>query len=154
SVTGTPSASGHEPAGELEAPRVVGGEDDELGRRRLDSRQRKDNGTVRDEHEVAAGGPAPSDVPERAHLLGLSGVGVEEVAERRPGPRAAEGEPRGLEAATPRARQHAADGNAARPERVANTTGVLAARIGQVALGRTVLEPEAGWIPDARRGDR
>jgi len=109
---------------------------------------------VRDEHEIAAGGPPAGDLAQRTHLLGLVRAIVEQVAERRPRLCLAEGEPRSLEAATPRAREDAADGNRALTEGGAHAPCVLAAAVGEVALGRTVVEAEAGRIADAGRRDR
>src|SRR5262249_56290184 len=71
---------------------------------------------------------------------------------RPPGLDATEREPCRIEAAAPRAGQYARDGDFARAERLADLPCLLAARLSQVALGRTVLDPEAGGIPE--RADR
>src|SRR5262245_27075171 len=72
--------------------------------------------------------------------------------ERPPGLDATEREPCRIEAAAPRAGQYARDGDFARAERLADLPCLLTARLGQVALGRAVLDPEAGGIPE--RADR
>src|SRR5262249_59785348 len=68
--------------------------------------------------------------------------------ERPPGLDATEREPCCIEAAAPWAGQYARDGDFARAERLADLPRLLTARLGQVALGRAVLDLEAGGIPD------
>ena len=95
------------------APGAVGREHDQLGGHRLDPREGEHDGAVRDEHDVAAGRSSPRQLAERAKLLRLAGAIVEEIAQWRPRLRGAEGEARGLETTAPRAREDAADRDAA-----------------------------------------
>src|SRR5215468_5193416 len=67
--------------------------------------------------------------------------------ERPPGLDATEREPCCIEAAAPWAGQYARDGDFARAERLADLPRLLTARLGQVALGRAVLDLEAGGSP-------
>ena len=120
-------SSGHQAPGDPEAPRTLRREHDQLGGRRLDPRERENDGAVGDEHHVAAGGLAPRDLAQRGQLLRLAGAVVEEIAESRPGLGGAEGEPRGLETSAPRAREHASERNTAGPERGPDAPGVVTA---------------------------
>src|SRR5262245_36920777 len=137
-----------EAPGDWKTPRAVGREHDQLGGRRLDPREREHDGTVRDEHDVAAGRSSPRQLTERAKLLGLARAIVEEIAQRRPWLGRAERQARGLEAATPGARQHARDRDAARPERRPDAARVLPSGVGEDALRRAVVELETGRTAD------
>src|SRR4030095_2721112 len=76
--------SGRQAPGDPEAARAVGREHDQLAGSRLDSGERLNDRTVRDEHEIPSGGPPAGDLAQRAQLLGLARAVVEEVAERCP----------------------------------------------------------------------
>src|SRR5262249_4525907 len=140
--------------GDGEGAGAVGGAQAHLAGRRRDAGEGRDAGAVSDEYEITAGRPPAGDLAQRGELLGLVCAIVEQVAERRPRLCLAEGEPRGLEAAAPRAREHAADGNRALAEGGADAPPLLAAGVGEIALRRAVVEAEAGRIADAGRRDR
>jgi hypothetical protein len=77
-----------------------------------------------------------------------------QVGKGSPGLRAAEGELCRFDAAAPRAGEYLADGHFALAQRFAHAPRLRAALVGQIALRRAVLEPEAGRVAEARRGER
>src|SRR5262245_28062497 len=107
---------------------------------------------VGDEDHITPDRRRPEDLMDLADTRGDLIARPWRADERPPGLDATEGEPCRIAAAAPRAGQYPRDGDFARAERLADLPCLLAARLGQVALGRAVLDPEAGGIPE--RADR
>src|SRR5687767_10690091 len=106
-----------------------------------------------DEHEVAAAWPLADQPLHLADLTRALFRPSVEIPEGLPDLVSAEGQPRRLDAAAPRARQHAFHDDAVRAECLADLSRMSAALLGQVALGGAVVQPHAGWIAHAGCGD-
>ncbi len=141
-----------QPSCDPEAGGALGGQDEQLSRRRGDAGEGRDVDLVGHENQVPALGPLAHPRADRAGLLGLAGAIPERRIEGRPRLDAAEGEPGRLEAAAPAARQDQAHREAAGPERGADPPRLLPAGGRQIPLGRAVVQPEAGRIADAGVG--
>jgi hypothetical protein len=105
---------------------------------------------VRHEHEVAVHGALRDEPADRCGLDRLTPPVVEERIERLPALGAAEREPRGVDAPAPAAREHPADGDAARSERLAQQARLLAPCRRQVPLRRAVTEAELRRVAEPR----
>ena len=102
---------------------------------------------VGDEDHITPDRRRPEDLMDLADTRGDL-IGRPWLAdERPPGLDATEREPCCIEAAAPWAGQYARDGDFVRAERLADLPRLLTARLGQVALGRAVLDLEAGGSP-------
>jgi hypothetical protein len=115
------------------------------------ARQRGDVDLMRYQDEHAGAAPSRDDGRGLARLLGLLPSLPKERVERREHLGLSEGELRCLARPAPSARQHAVDADAALAERLAETTRLRAARLGQVALRRAIIEPEVYRIARAGR---
>ena len=134
-ATGAPPAPGGPRRGTVRPAR---GQHQELAGRRVDAGQRQDVRAVRDQDQVAVGRALTGQPADRARPLRLPGPVLEDRVERLPGLRATEREARRLETPAPVARQHAPDRHTAGPEGRADPPRLVAARVGQVALGGAV----------------
>src|SRR5439155_818732 len=79
---------------------------------------------------------------------------AEERVERRPGRGPPKGQARGLEAATPLAREHAPDRDSSRGERGAHAARLGAALLREVALGGALVQAEARRVAERAVGRR
>jgi len=109
---------------------------------------------VGDQHHIASRPALPDQRSHLADVLGPRLIAAEEIAERLPCLDGTEGQPRRLEAAAPRTRQHAVDHDAPHAKPLAEASRVPAALVGQIALGAAVLDPHAGRITYPGGGDR
>jgi len=108
---------------------------------------------VRHQHQIAPGAGLPDQRPHLADLRVATLRPAVEIAERRPGLRAPERQPRGLEAPAPGTAQHAVDGDATRAKGLADLTRVPPPLVAEIPLRGAVVETHARRIAHARRRD-
>src|SRR6185295_15050118 len=148
-----PGASrGGEPSRDGEGAVALRGEDHHLGHGRAHADEGHDVGAVGHQDPVAAGALLAGEGAEGSRLLGLPGPVGEERAQGLPRLGRSEGQPRGLETPAPAAREHPLDPDRASLEGRADPSRLLATRLGQIALGHTVVHPKAGWVADSGGG--
>src|SRR4029453_3489958 len=115
------------PADQRETSLALGGDHHHLSRSRHHAGQRRDGGAVRDEHHITPRPPLPGQHSELADLIDPCLFATEEIAEWLPRLDGAEGEPRRLEAAAPRTRQHTGDHDPPRAKPLADAPRAPAA---------------------------